>query len=146
MSADCQVDFYVLGNEQSAERFACRLAMMAWEHGHRIAVLTESAEEVRRLDELMWQHPAGRFLPHCADFLNETAPVRIGAVDAEIPADCEALINLSSKAILQPDRFKRLLEIVPASDSERTASRQKFRNYREQGLRPASHTIIETHG
>ena len=43
------------------------------------------------------------------DFLTEDAPVRIGAVDAEIPADCEALINLSSKAIPRPDRFKRLL-------------------------------------
>ena len=146
MSADCQVDFYVLGKEQSAEHFACRLAMMAWEHGHRLAVLTERAAERRRLDGPMWQHPAGRFLPHCADFLTEDAPVRIGAVDAEIPADCEALINLSSKAIPRPDRFKRLLEIVPASESERTASRQTFRSYREQGLRPASHTIIETHG
>jgi DNA polymerase-3 subunit chi len=141
MSAACQVDFYVLGNEQSAEHFACRLAMMAWEHGHRIAVLTENADEVRRLDELMWQHPAGRFLPHSADFINQSAPVRIGTVDAEIPEDCEALINLTGKAIPRPDRFKRLLEIVPASESERTASRHKFRSYRDQGLRPASHTI-----
>ena len=141
MSAVCQVDFYVLGNEKSAELFACRLAMMAWEHGHRIAVLTENANEAQQLDELMWQHPAGRFLPHSTDFMNESAPVIIGTADAEIPADCEALINLTSKAISRPDRFKRLLEIVPASESERTASRQKFRSYREQGLRPASHTI-----
>ena len=141
MSAACQVDFYVLGNEQSAELFACRLAMMAWEHGHRIAVLTDNADEVRRLDELMWQNPAGRFLPHAADFLSQSAPVRIGTADAEIPEDCKALINLTGRAISRPDRFKRLLEIVPSSESERTASRQKFRVYREQGLSPASHTI-----
>jgi DNA polymerase-3 subunit chi len=141
MPATCQVDFYVLGNEQGARHFACRLAMMAWEHGHRIAVLTENAEEVSRLDELMWQYPAGRFLPHSADFQNQSAPVRIGTQDAEIPGDCEALINLTGTAIPRPDRFKRLLEIVPAHESERAASRQKFRSYREQGLHPASHTI-----
>jgi len=137
----CQVDFYILGDNQTAELLACRLAIMAWEQGHRIAVLTENADEVSRLDKLMWDNPVGRFLPHSPDFDNQSAPVRIGTVDVEIPADCEVIINLTSKAIPQPERFKRLLEVVPGNTSERTASRHKFRNYRDQGLQPASHTI-----
>lgn len=141
MPAAVQVDFYVLDDEQSAELLTCRLAMMAWERGHRTAILTDNADEVRRLDELMWQHPRGRFLPHSADFLNPNAPVRIGTAESEIPEDCEALINLTSKAVPRPDRFKRLFEIVPGSESERSASREKFRSYRGQGLHPASHSI-----
>jgi DNA polymerase-3 subunit chi len=142
MNDPCQVDFYVLGNRsQTAEHLACRLAMMAWEQGYRIAVLTENADGARRLDELMWKHPAGRFLPHSRDLDNQSAPVRIGTADTVIPTDCEVLINLSTTAISEPERFKRLLEIVPGNEPERIASRQKFRAYRDQGLRPASHEI-----
>jgi len=142
MNDPCQVDFYVLGNRsQTAEQLACRLAMMAWEQGYRIAVLTETADGARRLDELMWEHPAGRFLPHSRNLESQSAPVRIGTADTAIPADCDALINLSTTAIPEPERFKRLLEIVPGNEPERIASRQKFRSYRDRGLQPVSHTI-----
>jgi DNA polymerase-3 subunit chi len=89
----------------------------------------------------MWEHPAGRFLPHSADVMDQSAPVRIGLADNEIPTDCEVVINLTTIPVPRPERFKRLLEIVPGNDSERTASRHKFRTYRGQGLKPASHTI-----
>ncbi len=45
MTDSCQVDFYVLDEGAlSAEQLACRLALMAWEQGHRITVLTESTD------------------------------------------------------------------------------------------------------
>jgi DNA polymerase IIIc chi subunit len=34
-----------------------------------------------------------------------------------------------------------LLELVPANDAQRQASRVKFREYRSRGLEPASHPI-----
>jgi DNA polymerase IIIc chi subunit len=91
MSRSCQVDFYVLARpDQSAQHLACKLALMAWEQGHRVMVLT------------------------------------VGETDSAIP---------------EPGRFSRLLEIVPADDRQRTASRLKFREYRDLGLNPESHTI-----
>jgi DNA polymerase-3 subunit chi len=142
MTGSCQVDFYVLDEGAlSAEQLACRLALMAWEQGHRIAVLTETTDLASKLDELMWNYPAGRFLPHSAEPGDTRAPVIIGNSDMPIPGDSEVVINLTSTAIAEPDRFKRLLEIVPGSSSQRTASRHKFRSYREQGLDPASHPI-----
>ena len=39
MDHACQVDFYVLARPtQSAGELACRLAMRAWEQGHRVLV------------------------------------------------------------------------------------------------------------
>jgi DNA polymerase-3 subunit chi len=138
----CQVDFYVLGDGAlTAEQLACRLALMAWEQGHRIAVLTETTDLANKLDDLMWDYPAGRFLPHSAEPEDTRAPVIIGKSDMPIPRDSEVIINLTSKAIAEPDRFKRLLEIVPGSPSQRTASRHKFRSYRELGLDPVSHPV-----
>jgi DNA polymerase-3 subunit chi len=122
MADPCQVDFYVLADPSlSAGQLACRLCMMAWEQGHRVAVLAGNEQDADDLDELMWDFPPGRFLPH--------AP------------GGDVVINLGGAAIPQPERFRRLLEIVPADARQKQASREKFRQYREWGLSPGSHDI-----
>jgi len=142
MSSAVQVDFYVLSNPgQSAERFACKLALMAWEQGHRVAVLTEDESHADALDEIMWDFPPGRFLPHSRGKVESKVQVSIDAHTADISIDRDLVINLADKAVAEPGRFKRLLEIVPGAEQKRLASRLKFRDYRNQGLDPVSHTI-----
>ena len=142
MSGACQVDFYVLANPgQSAERLACRLAMMAWEQGHYVAVLTTDRKDAESLDEIMWDYPPGRFLPHALGTANPETPVTIELNASAIPAERDVLINLSDNPVPEPGRFKRLLEIVPGAEQKRLASRLKFREYRNLGLQPESHTI-----
>ena len=147
MTGSCQVDFYVLDDSAlTAEQLACRLALMAWEQGHRIAVLTETTELANKLDELMWNYPAGRFLPHTAKAGDARGPVSIGTPDMPIPGDREVIINLTSTVIAEPGSYERLLEIVPGNPSQRSVSRLKFRAYRDQGLDPASHPIGKRNG
>ncbi len=142
VSTACQVDFYVLEEpSQSPEALACRLAMMSWEQGFATLVLAANAEEVRRLDEMMWQVPQGRFLPHAQLESGSTAPVIIGTPEQLGDGVSGLVINLTEQCIPQPQRFRRLLEIVPASEAQRQVSRDKFRAYRSQGLQPASHTM-----
>jgi len=141
-SSDCQVDFYVLSSlDQSAGQQACHLALMAWEQGNQIVVLAENQDEVRKLDELMWEYPAGRFLPHSKEPDDASAPIRICTARQKPFTNCDVIINLTNDAVTEPERFRRLLEIVPCRESERTASRQKFLSYRNRGLQPANHTI-----
>jgi DNA polymerase-3 subunit chi len=141
MTQACQVDFYVLARPtQSPGQFVCRLAMMAWEQGHRILVRTEDRQEASRLDELMWDYPPGRFLPHGLD--NDTSvPVAIATREDAIPEDRNLVINLCTEPVPGTERLTRLCEIVPAESSQRTASRDKFRTYRDRGLTPETHTI-----
>lgn len=142
MSPACQVDFYVLARpDQSAEQLACRLAMMAWEQGHRIAVLAADEDGAKALDELMWDFPPGRFLPHRRGMSDPGTPVGIDVHDTDIPEGRDVVINLTDTAVPDPGRFSRLLEIVPAEESNRVASRRKYREYRDLGLEPAHHTI-----
>jgi DNA polymerase-3 subunit chi len=142
MTGSCQVDFYVLDESAlTAGQLACRLALMAWEQGHRIAVLTETSEAADELDELMWNYPAGRFLPHTAQAGGTRGPVTIRTPDMPIPGDSEVIINLTSSVVSEPGSYKRLLEIVPGNPSQRSVSRLKFRTYRDQGLDPVSHPI-----
>lgn len=142
MPGPAQVDFYLLANpDLDARRLACRLALMAWERGHRITVLTESANAAAELDELMWNTPRGRFLPHALEG-SETAglsPVRIMERDRLIEAD--VLINLCRAPVPDPGQCNRLLEIVPHREADRKASRDKYRHYMKLGLKPATHEI-----
>ena len=142
MAAPCQVDFYVLaGAAQSAQRLACRQAMKAWDQGFMVSVRTEDDRQAKALDELMWDYPPGRFLPPGAGSEGAASPVNIGTDQQDIPADRDVIINLAASAVPEPARFRRLLEIVPSEAAQRDASRNKYRQYREQGLDPAHHTI-----
>ena len=138
MGESCQVDFYVLaGPAQSAHQLVCRLAMMAWEQGHRVAVIAADQGEAESLDETMWDYPAGRFLPHQKGPSPAHTPICIDVSGADITPDRDVVINLADPAVPDPSRFSRLLEIVPGAEQERQASRDKFREYRKMGLEPA---------
>jgi len=147
MTASCQIDFYVLSSPGlDAGHMACRLALMSWERGHRTTIVTETGESARQLDALMWESPAMRFLPHELATGSEpgAAAVVIALMDG-LPrnsvGECDVLINLSPQAVQEPERFKRLLEIVPQEKEARAASRQKYRFYQDMGIEPGAHEI-----
>ena len=138
----CQVDFYLLGAASSgADKLACRLALMAWERKQKIFIITATESSGKQLDELMWQYPQGRFLPHTRANEEDSgkAPVNIGTLSSLNPTD--VVINLCPEAVPQADRFSRILEIVPYAESERQASRVKYKTYRNQGIKPQTHPI-----
>ena len=142
MALPCQVDFYELGEgAPSAAHLACRLSLRAWEEGHRVSVLAAAEDDARRLDELMWDFPAGRFLPHERSPADAGAAVAIVCAPDPLPADRDVVINLTAEAVPEPGRFRRLLEIVPADTERKQASREKFRQYRDLGLSPDTHQI-----
>jgi len=142
VSATCQVDFYVLGaSAPSAGHLACRLCLRAWEQGHRVSVLASDEQDAHRLDRLMWEFPAGRFLPHEVGEADSAVPVAIIYEPKSLAADRHVIVNLSPGAIPEPARFERLLEIVPADSALRESSRDKFRVYRSQGLKPNHHQM-----
>ena len=138
----CQVDFYLLGESSpGADKLACRLTLMALERKQTIFVVTDTEMSGERLDELMWEYPQGRFIPHAraGDRDAGKAPVTIGRLSGLNQADL--VINLGPEAVPQPERFGRVLEIVPCADNEKEASRVKYRNYRNLGISPHTHEI-----
>lgn len=147
MTDQCQLDFYVLATPGlDARHLACRLALMSWERGHHTIVVTDSDTAAREIDELMWESPPNRFLPHQQDTENKasSAPVLITQMSGMHGArlnEAEVVINLCPEPVPEPGRFKRLLEIVPHQDAERENSRKKFKVYRDQGISPRMHEI-----
>jgi DNA polymerase-3 subunit chi len=138
----CQVDFYLLGQfAPPASKLACRLALMAWERKQKVLIITATQAFSDQLNALMWQYPEQRFLPHTQanEPNSDRAAVCIGMLSDLNPTDI--VINLCPEAVPQPERFSRILEIVPFIDSERQASRVKFKTYRNLGITPQTHEI-----
>lgn len=138
----CQVDFYVLTEAATdPNKVACSLTLTMLERNQRVFITTANETAGKQLDELMWQHPEGRFLPHALTGSKDAdkAMVNIGMLSALNPVD--VVINLCPEAVPQPERFSRILEIVPYANEERKASRVKFQAYREDGLTPRTQEI-----
>ena len=145
MSEGCRVDFYVLQDaSQSPELIACQLAVKAWEQGNRTLVVVIDESATIRMDSLLWEQPQGRFLPHARMGMGQDAPILIGTSDHLASANVEVLINLTPQAVDHPQRFERLLELVPADAGLKQASREKFRAYKSLGLEPVTHALNRT--
>ena len=87
-----QVDFYVLKDDSALHRvqFACRLADKAYRLGHRVYIHTESAEQTRQLDDLLWTFQQNSFVPHCVyQDAGDTPPPVLLAHDAEPDASSQ---------------------------------------------------------
>ncbi len=139
-----QVDFYLLPGEQRQQlmHFACRLADKAYRLGHRVYIHTESAEQTRQLDELLWTFQQDSFVPHAV--FTETAesppPVQLGH-DAEPDASHQVLINLATEVPLFFSRFERVAELVNAEESVRHHSRERYSFYKARGYPLRTHEL-----
>jgi DNA polymerase-3 subunit chi len=142
VAARCQVDFYLMGAPAlDPQRLACKLATMAWERGHEVSIVTAGDAAAAQLDGLLWEYPAGRFVPHARTNAGDApqAPVTILTGPPRDAAD--VVINLTPSPLPEPGACRRLLEIVPFDKGERAASRHKYRAYRRLGLNPSTHEI-----
>ena len=144
MQAATRVDFYILAASEPASRlqFACRLTEKAYGLNNRVYAHTASQAEAEQLDKLLWTFKQGSFIPHQAlgTDNDERAPVRIGSPE-RCENEGELLINLTEAAPEFATNFARVVEIVDGREASRKAGRERFRQYREMGLKPETHQI-----
>ena len=136
-----RVDFYLLEDVEEAarHRFACRLVGRAAGTGKRVHLRTATSD-VAAIDELLWEYPRDRFLPHARHAPGEApfAPVAIGA-ESERPGHRQLLINLTAGIPDFVAGFERVCEIIVAS--ARAEGRAKYREYRDRGYPLFHHEI-----
>ena len=128
-----QVDFSILEDVEidAAHRFACRLISKAVNGGSEIMVLAPDRSAAAALDDLLWNYPDQRFLPH--GLIN--TPQAVGApvtIAWEDPQRYDGvLINLSHDVPGYFARFDRLIEIVV--EANRDEGRRRYKHYRHLG-------------
>lgn len=145
-----RIDFYILEDVEldAMQRFACRLAAKAVTAGHGVHIHTTDAAGAAVVDELLWEYPEQRFIPHAivpqtaskegqpaAEML--PAPVTLGWGE---PTDIDGvLINLSNEIPAFFGRFDRVAEIIVRTT--RDQGRERYRFYRDRGYPLFDHKL-----
>lgn len=141
-----QVDFYVLDEKASGNRFtlACRLSEKIYHQGRRIFIHTDSEEETRHMDRLLWTFRQGSFVPHGIQGNCDAGvtPVIIGH-QGESGEEHDVLINLGREVPGFFSRFERVAEIIDKEPQVVTAGRERFRFYRDRGYPLDKHDIAQ---
>ena len=135
-----RADFYILEDlaTDAAYRFACRLCLKAISAGTKVHLHLNDEMAINTMDELMWNYPSGRFLPH--DILStQTAgsPVQLGCEEPLLEEGL--LINLSEEIPYFFGRFDRVAEIIVQNQVSEGRERYKF--YRDRGYPLGHHQL-----
>ena len=139
-----QVDFYILDEKANGNRYtlACRLAEKIYHQGRRVFIHTQSTDETRHMDRLLWTFRQGSFVPHArheeADPVN--TPVIIGAT-SDVGDEHDVLINLSHQVPNCFSRFDRVAELIDKEPEIKSAGRERFKFYRDRGYPLNTHNI-----
>lgn len=138
-----EVSFYILPSESLQDRylFACKLIEKAYRSGSFCYVLTDSAEQSRIIDDLLWTFRAGSFIPHQI-YTGEPPDIEkvilIGSLDA--PEHWQkVLFNLSSRYPDVGPQTERILEILDNSETTKEAGRNRYRRYQQSGMTVTTH-------
>ena len=137
-----QVDFYILQDSQPDARalLTCRLTEKAFKQGYQVYINTESGQQLKKLDDMLWTYRDGSFLPHglYEASAGSTHPVLLGhAVEPEGTSD--VLVNLSNDIPAFFSRFNRVAELVGCDEAQRESARKRYRYYKDRGY------ILNTH-
>ena len=137
-----QVDFYILSERHSSERFLCQLTSKIWQQGHKVYIHTNHQEQAQQLNERLWTFSDISFLPHALSEPdgNPDTPITIGWNDA-VSEDQDVLINLNKIVPGFAEGFSRIVEIVASDEATKQNARTHFREYRQRGYELESHNI-----
>lgn len=155
-----EVSFYILPTESLQDRylFACKLIEKAYRSGCFCYVLTDSPEQSRTIDDLLWTFRAGSFIPHQI-YTGELPDIaRDGEYAAGSPGASAAvekviligslnapehwqkvLFNLSSRYPDVGSQTERILEILDNSETTKEAGRNRYRQYQQSGMKITTH-------
>lgn len=125
--------------------YACRLLRKALRQGARLAV-TGPAATLAELDRALWVFEADEFLPHVQlrddqpSAAQARAPVWL-VEDARHGVSMPVLINLGAPVEASFEAYPRVIEIVSDDEGDRSAGRQRWRDYLTRGCTPVKHEV-----
>ncbi|TDF39312.1 DNA polymerase III subunit chi [Alteromonadaceae bacterium M269] len=132
--------FYLLeqaSGDTAASHFdaACHVAAECYSNKQKCLVWCDNQQDAEQIDELLWQLPTERFVPH--NLLGD-GPKGGAAVEItwETPARSNrtVLINLASEAPSFSRQFRQVFDFVPAEENLKQQARNRYKSYRGAGI------------
>ena len=131
-----RADFYLIVKDRFKTeplRLVCELARKAYDANLWTLVLARDAEQAEQIDELLWDMGDDAYLPHqiAGDEEDDLTPILIATPGIDAPLR-PLIINLRDAAV--EGSFERVLEVVPAEESARGLSRERWTHYKARGM------------
>lgn len=127
--------------------YACRLLRKAHATGARV-VVSGPAEELARLDAMLWAFDPTAFVPHLRRAAGADVPARLRETPIWLVEDGiertphhEALVNLGDDLVPGFESFEKVIELVPTDEGPKQAARRRWKHYAERGYRPGRHEV-----
>jgi len=141
-----RVDFYIVdaNNEMQKLQFLCRLLEKAYKQRHQIFVLCQDLKQTHALDELLWTFKDISFIPHniIGEGPEPQPPIQLGFED--IPkAHRDIIVVLKHHDFTEPNKYRRIIEIVGNNEKDKENARNNYRRYRELGCQLHSHNLTK---
>ena len=138
-----RADFYLIDKPRFREDpllLVCELTKRAFDAGQSTLILARTFDQAEQIDEKLWEFSDDAFIPHqiAGDEDDAITPVIIAPPDVTTP-DRALVINLREDAAT--GLFDRVLEVVPADQSERDGSRKRWSMYKAAGFAVAKHDM-----
>jgi len=164
------VNFYILPDDQlsSLQQYACKIAEKNWLSGKRVLIQTDSAEDSRQLDELLWNLRPESFIPHgiaTHETSDSQQPILLSHQKIR-DNNFQYIINLSSRVSdicnetpvtdnqqnsthsATPDTSLEGLvidELLNQNEQRKQTGRLHYKIYRDLGYSLKHHTLESTH-
>ncbi len=140
-----RVDFYILPEGTGTDRFACTMAKKAWSAGNRVHIHTQSEENAKSIDDLLWTFRDISFIPHeiYGGSVSEETPVTIG-FGKSFPEASQVIINLDKEIPGFVNKFERIVEIVGGDETTKQFARQRYKQYKSGDFETHDHKITNT--
>lgn len=138
-----RVDFHSQVSDKY--NYTCRLVRKARAANCEIIILVNDEDQLRLLDQELWQFSATDFLPHASlgDALAAVTPILLTTQLSNSIPHRDLLINLRPEVPDNFEQFNRVIEIVSSDPEDAQAGRQRFKQYQQSGIQP-SHTVAST--
>lgn len=130
-----QVIFYSLAEDDSdGHQLVCQLSAALYGGKQRVSVWCKNQTQAESLDELLWQAPADRFIPHNlkGEGPRGGAPVEICWDEQSVRLGQHVLVT-SALTLSEPSRFQQIIDFVPTDEVARQAARERYKYYQRMG-------------
>lgn len=124
------VTFFLLAaeDEVARQRFVCKLAANHCYEQSRTHILVPNEEYLEELNQMLWEFPAERFVPHVVlSERSDTCLVTLNCAD-QFDGNGDTLINTTANIPQIASKFSKVCEVVLSE--ERPRAREQFRQYR----------------
>lgn len=129
---------FIVLNSAVKSRIVCDLTEKCYINKKRIAIFSNSEEECKKYDALLWTWKQQSFVPHkCLDVLSDPhiEPIII-TTNIESPADYDTVLLIDPLPVESVKKFSTAIDFAEKYDSQGIElSRQRYKQYKDLNLK-----------